>query len=222
MLIKFLGTSSDEAIPRPDCNCPQCSSRDKKDKRLRSSLLIDRRILIDADPDIGSQLRPSQVRLLEAVLITHEHSDAVGGLKNLLRIRRDSRIIRLKPGQHFKLLGIDFYAFKVKHSKMITTVGIEIGPVVYLSDIADLDWAMKYLKESKIAIIDGSMLGRSFGGHLAINEIIGQTKPLKNLKKIYFTHNGHTRKPHKEMTKLIQQMGDKRYHVAYDRLEIKV
>lgn len=222
MLIKFLGTSSAESLPRAECNCDQCSSKDKKDKRLRSSILINKKILIDANPDIAKQMRSSQVKSLEAVLITHEHQDAVGGLKDLLRMWRDIRIIKLKPGQHFKLLGIDFYAFKVKHSNLVITVGIEIGPIVYIPDVADLDWAIKYLKESRILIIDGSVLGRSMSGHISINEIIGQTKPLKNLKKIYFTHNGHTRRTHKEMTNLVQRIGDKRYHIAYDGLEIKV
>lgn len=219
---KFLGTSSAEPIPRPGHSCPQCDSTDKKDKRLRSSLLVNKNILIDANPDIAKELRRDLIRNLEAVMITHEHEDAVGGLKDLLKIKRNLQIIKLKPGQHFKMFGIDFHAFRVKHSSQVVTVGIEIGPLDYISDVADLDWAMKYLKEAKIAVLDGSMLGRSFGGHLSINEIIAETKPLKNLKKIFFTHNGHTQKPHKEMEKLIQAFGDKRYHLAYDGLEIKV
>ncbi|OGD56405.1 hypothetical protein A2V71_04710 [Candidatus Berkelbacteria bacterium RBG_13_40_8] len=222
MLIKFLGTSSGESIPRADCDCRQCKSVDKKDKRLRPVILINKKILIDAGPDILKQLHQNQINALEAVLITHDHQDHIGGLKDLLRARRDIRIIRLKPGQHFKLLGIDFYAFKVKHSNLVPTVGVEINQGVYIPDISDLDWAVKYIKESKAAILDGSVLGRNFGGHLSMNEIIGETKEMKNLKKIYFTHNGHTKKPHKEMQELVKKMGDKRFFIAYDGLEIKV
>lgn len=222
MVIQFLGTSSGESLPRTDCDCLQCRSKDSKDKRQRSAILINKKILIDAGPDIAKQLRSSQIQALEAVLITHEHQDHAAGIKDVLRIRRDLRIIKLKPGQHFKLLNIDFYAFKVKHSPIIPTVGLEINSLIYLPDVADLDWATKYLKESQIAILDGSMLGRNFGGHLSINEIIRQTKVMKNLKKIYFTHNGHTRKTHKEMSKLVKTLGDNRFQLAYDRLELKI
>ena len=91
-----------------------------------------------------------------------------------------------------------------------------------MPDSSSLDLAIKYLQEANIAILDGSVLGRSFGGHLAINEIVADVKPLKNLKKIYFTHNGHTHKTHQEMVKLVQSLGDARFTLAYDGLELKI
>jgi len=220
--IKFLGTSSGEPIPRPGDDCPQCLSRDAKDKRLRPSLLVNKKVLIDCGPDILKQLKKSQIGALELVLITHEHQDHVAGIGDLKKIRPNLEITRLKPGQHFAWEGIDFYAFKVKHSSMITTVGLEIGSAIYIPDVADLDWAMKYLQESKLAILDGSVLNRNFGGHLAINEIIAETKNLRNLRRIYFSHNGHTKRPHKEMVKLVKALGDDRYTLAYDGLEINI
>lgn len=223
MKIVFLGTSSGEAMPRETCDCLQCQSKNKKDKRLRSSILIEDKILIDAGPDILKQLNSDQINNLDTVIITHEHDDHIAGLKYLLRTRRDLRIIRMKPGQHFKLLGVDFFAFKVLHSKMAITIGLQINNnIVYMPDSSSLDLAIKYLQEANIAILDGSVLGRSFGGHLAINEIVADVKPLKNLKKIYFTHNGHTHKTHQEMVKLVQSLGDARFTLAYDGLELKV
>jgi len=96
------------------------------------------------------------------------------------------------------------------------------GDTVYIPDSASLELALKYLQESKRAILDGSVLGRSFGGHMAINEIITAVKPFKSLRKIYFTHNGHTKKTHKEMVKLVQTIGDERFSLVYDGLELKV
>ena len=220
-MLKFLGTSSMEPIPRDD-NCPQCSSDDPKDKRLRSSLIINKKVLVDAGPDVLGQLRRLQIENLELVLITHDHFDHSAGVKDLLKIKPRLEIIRLKPGAHFKWQEIDFHAFKVKHSTQVTTVGLEIGPVIYIPDLSDLDWAMKYLIESKTAILDGSVVNRNFGGHMALNEIIKQVKPLRNLRKIYFTHNGHTHQTHKEMTKLVKTLGDERFSLAYDGLELKI
>ena len=220
--IKFLGTSSAEAIPREGCDCSQCISKDTKDNRKRSAILVNKKILIDAGPDITLELRPNQIESLEAVLITHEHTDHNGGIKDLLRAKRDIRIIKLQAGQHFKLLDVDFHAFKVKHSNLVPTVGVEINTAIYLPDFADMDFAIQYLSEAKVAILDGSCLGNNFGGHLSMNETIGLTKPLTNLQKIYFTHNGHTHRTHREMEKLVQEIGDRRYNIAFDGLEIEV
>lgn len=220
--IKFLGTSNGLSLPRPDCDCEQCLSKDAKDKRLRSSLLINKKVLVDASPDVLKQLRKTQIENLELVLITHDHVDHDGGVKDLLKINRNLEIIRLKPGQHFKYEAVEFYAFKVKHSSVITTVGIEINSLIYIPDFADLEWAEKYLKESKIAVLDGSNLNRSIEGHLAMNKSINFTKNLRNLRKIYFSHNGHTRTQHKEMVKNVKALGDDRYSLTYDGLELSI
>jgi len=222
MRLKFIGTSSGEPIPRKDCRCKQCKSTDRKDKRLRPSILIDKKILVDSSPDILKQLRSIQIKKLNTLIITHEHDDHVGGLKYILKLNPEIRIIRMNPGQHFKLFGIDFFAFKVEHSRVLTTIGLEINDVAYIPDSLSLSQALKYLKEVKIAILDGSTLGRSFGGHMAINEIVAFVKPLNNLKAIYFTHNGHNRKNHKELESFIKKLGDKRFQLAYDGLELKV
>lgn len=220
--IKFLGTSSGEPIPRIGDDCEQCLSTDKKDKRLRSSILIDKKILVDAGPDILKQLHKNQIEALELVLITHDHYDHASGIKDLLKIKRDLEIIRLKPGQYFKRGEIEFHAFKVKHSDVVTTVGIQINSLIYIPDFEGLTLAEKYLKETKIAVLDGSLLNRSFDGHMSINAIIAATKNLKNLRKIYFTHNGHTKIPHKDLSKIIKALGDDRYFLAYDGMELKI
>lgn len=222
MIVKFLGTSSGEAIPRTGCDCAQCASIDKKDKRRRATILINKKILIDAGPDITKELRKDQIEALDTVIITHDHRDHSGGLNDILKINKKIRVIRPKAGQHFKLDKIDYYAFKVKHSQVLETVGLEIGPLIYIPDFAEIDWALKYLKESKVAVLDGSVLGRDFAGHLSINKIISETKNLRNLRKIYFTHNGHTRRPHKDMVKLVKALGDERFSLAFDGLELKI
>jgi phosphoribosyl 1,2-cyclic phosphate phosphodiesterase len=84
--LEFLGTGTSQGVPVIACGCPICSSADPRDARLRSSALVranGRTLLIDAGPDLRAQLLRSRVRSLDAVLLTHEHMDHVGGIDEL-------------------------------------------------------------------------------------------------------------------------------------------
>lgn len=86
MKITILGTGTSCGVPQIGCNCATCISTDPRDKRLRCSTLVDvdgRRILIDCGPDFRQQMLSTDFRRLDAVLITHEHYDHVGGLDDL-------------------------------------------------------------------------------------------------------------------------------------------
>ena len=87
MIVDFLGTGAAWPIPRLGCSCPQCSSDDPRDARLRSSILVERRVLVDAGPDAYAQLRRADV-VPEAVVLTHGHHDHVLGLHELAKLRR--------------------------------------------------------------------------------------------------------------------------------------
>ena len=84
--LTFLGTGTSTGIPEIGCTCPTCTSDDPKDKRLRVSALIregDESILIDCGPDFREQLLRTKVDRLNAILVTHEHYDHVGGLDDI-------------------------------------------------------------------------------------------------------------------------------------------
>lgn len=87
MKITFLGTGTSIGVPQIGCRCEVCTSSDPRDNRMRASALFeeaDTRILLDCGPDFRQQmLRIGMSAPLDAVLITHEHYDHVGGLDDL-------------------------------------------------------------------------------------------------------------------------------------------
>ncbi|MCQ2257207.1 MAG: MBL fold metallo-hydrolase [Bacteroidaceae bacterium] len=86
MKITILGTGTSCGVPQIGCSCEVCASKDAKDKRLRCSTLVEvggKSILIDCGPDFREQMLRVNFKPLDAVLITHEHYDHVGGLDDL-------------------------------------------------------------------------------------------------------------------------------------------
>lgn len=84
--ITFLGTGTSQGVPIIACSCDVCSSKNAKDKRLRTSALVEidgMTIVIDAGPDFRSQMLREQVKSLDAILITHHHKDHTGGIDDV-------------------------------------------------------------------------------------------------------------------------------------------
>lgn len=82
----FLGTGTSQGIPVIGCTCEVCNSDSKKDKRLRSSLLLKingKNFVIDAGPDFRQQMLRESVNSLQAILVTHEHADHIFGMDDI-------------------------------------------------------------------------------------------------------------------------------------------
>lgn len=86
MRIHILGSGTSTGVPVISCTCPICQSDDPRNKRLRSSIAIeiDRRyILIDCSIDFRQQMLRTLLPRIDAVLVTHTHSDHINGIDEL-------------------------------------------------------------------------------------------------------------------------------------------
>ena len=68
------------------CGCEVCLSKDPRDQRLRSSVLVEHEgltVLVDAGPDFRQQMLRAGVTHLDAIILTHNHKDHTGGLDDI-------------------------------------------------------------------------------------------------------------------------------------------
>jgi phosphoribosyl 1,2-cyclic phosphate phosphodiesterase len=104
MTLKFtiLGCGSSGGVPRPALGWGVCDPNNPKNRRRRTSLLVERhgndggvtRVLVDTSPDLREQLLDAEVDWLDGVLYTHEHADHTHGVDDLraLFLRRRRRV----------------------------------------------------------------------------------------------------------------------------------
>ncbi len=86
MKFTFLGTGTSQGVPMIGCTCEVCTSTDLKDKRLRSSLMVEsdsHRFVIDSGPDFRQQMLREKVDSLDGIIFTHEHKDHIAGLDDV-------------------------------------------------------------------------------------------------------------------------------------------
>ncbi len=68
------------------CGCRVCTSPYSKDKRLRSSVMIESattRIVVDTTPDFRYQMLRTETKTLDAIIYTHPHKDHIAGLDDV-------------------------------------------------------------------------------------------------------------------------------------------
>ncbi len=99
--VTFLGTGTSQGVPFIGCTCAVCTSPDKKDQRLRSSIWIKSAttsVVIDTGPDFRYQMLRAGVGQIDAVAYTHGHKDHVAGLDDI------------RAYNYWQNKGIDLYA----------------------------------------------------------------------------------------------------------------
>ena len=144
MKVTFLGTGTSQGVPVISCPCNVCHSTNTKDKRLRTSMMIeedDFTLVIDSGPDFRQQLLREDVKKLDAILFTHSHKDHVAGLDDV----RAFNFFQQKPMDVYATTWVQdairkefYYAFDLENDypwipkvkfHTITLSPFEIGPL---------------------------------------------------------------------------------------------
>lgn len=84
--VTFLGTGTSTGVPMITSKHPVALSKDSKDKRLRSSIIISWdtiKYVIDCGPDFRQQMIRENVESINGILFTHEHADHIAGLDEI-------------------------------------------------------------------------------------------------------------------------------------------
>ena len=173
MKITFLGTGPSLGTPIISCNCEVCKSTDKRDNRLRSSIMIEiegKTIIIDAGPDFREQmLKYNPESKLDAIIITHGHRDHIAGLDDVrpfnfiqdkaVRVYAENNVIDLIHNQFFYSFGEELYKYGVPRFELIPIDenkfdidGIEITPIRVFHSMPMLGFRIKdfaYITDAK-------------------------------------------------------------------------
>lgn len=223
MRITFLGTGTSTGVPYIGCNCEVCRSTDPRDRRLRSSIMVnegDVNILIDCGPDFRQQILEHYVQHIDAVLVTHEHYDHVGGMDDLrpyhgigvYALDRVCRIIRSNmpycfngknypgvPQIELNAVKYPYKPFSVKGIKVtpvycmhakLPILGYRINNMAYMTDISAI--TDKELKKimGVDVLIVDALRQEPHFSHFSLNQAIDFCRRC-GAKRTYFTHCSH-------------------------------
>jgi phosphoribosyl 1,2-cyclic phosphate phosphodiesterase len=95
MSLKYtiLGCGTSGGVPRVGNHWGACDPKDPRNKRMRCSLLVQRKgeegetsVLVDTSPDLRQQLLDARVGWLDGVLYTHDHADHTHGIDDLRQV----------------------------------------------------------------------------------------------------------------------------------------
>ena len=120
--LTILGCASSPGVPRINGDWGACDPTNPKNRRLRSSALVERIgpngrtvVAIDCGPDFREQMLMARVTHLDAVVLTHPHADHIHGMDDLrgYMLTQKSRIpVHSDHSTHARVLEAFRYCFE--------------------------------------------------------------------------------------------------------------
>ena len=209
--LTFLGTGTSQGVPVISCHCRVCLSPDERDKRLRTSALIEtgrETILIDAGPDFRQQMLRAGVERLDGILLTHEHKDHISVPEiDLHTIRPDepfsigqTRIVPIR-GIHYKL----------------PVLGFRIGPLAYLTDMNRIDEREIDKIRGVDTLVINALRKEPHLSHFTLDDALRISRAVSS-NVTYLTHVSHQMGRHAEEQAALPEG----VYFAYDGLTVEI
>lgn len=216
-----------------------------KTARTRSSALVsqdDFNLLIDCSPDFEKQVAREKIKKIDAVLLTHAHRDASGGMGKLppeIPIYAERQAARqiskrfkkrkfnwhiLQPAKKIKIGPFSVTPFRVLHSYVAAfpTFGFRINGLAYASDVREIpkeSW--RFVKGADVLVLDAAFwFGYRLPNHFSIEEAI-ETGKKARAKKLILTQIGNTYPAHEKAQKEITERG-RNIILGYDGLKMTI
>ena len=88
MKIRFLGTGTSVGVPQIGCECPVCTSSDRRDRRRRTGIYVSTgktAFLVDTPVELREACIEYGITKVDAVVFTHAHMDHVAAFDDVRR-----------------------------------------------------------------------------------------------------------------------------------------